>query len=456
MSTLFKNGFVVTSEGKTFKDVRVENGKITQIDKDINSAPTDNIIDLQGAMLLPGGIDSHTHFDMLAGEIRTSDTFAQGTKSALIGGTTTIIDFAEAEGNLPLQTGLEQWHSKADNNSFCDYGFHMTINHWEDSMTGQMKSMVEQGISSFKIYTAYSGMQIPDDAIYHVIKSAKGLGALVCVHCENGTILETIIKEKHAHSPENIANHPLTRPDIVEKEAVSRVTDIARLLDSKVYIVHLSSALSLETVLWQRQHGSKVLVETCPHYLLLDDSKYSLPGFESAKYVMSPPLRSIDNQEPLWNALANDQIQTVSTDHCSFNYKGQKERGIGDFTKIPNGIPSTEHRMSLMYTYGVAANKLTIEQFVKVTAENPAKIFGMYPQKGTIAVGSDADFVVFRESKDVISAATQTQHVDYTPYEGFKLDYVVSDVYLRGEHVVSDGKLIISEPTGKFLHRKTN
>lgn len=457
---IIKNGIVVTEEITAKLDLRIENEIITDIKDFISPKDNEKVIDATGKYVLPGGIDAHTHFDMPCGDMKTSDDFYSGTKAAVVGGTTTIVDFAEPDGHKDLQNGLDIWNEKATNKSFCDYGFHMTVNHWDEAMESQMTDMVEKGITSFKLYTAYDGMKVSDKVLYKAIKVSKKLRAIVCVHCENGDLLEELIDEKVKLSPKNISNHPKTRPPIVEKEAVSRVVDIATLADYKVYIVHLSCSDSLEAVKNSRKKGSNVIVETCPHYLLLDDTKYNLDGFESAKYVMSPPLRNKKDTQILWQGLANGDIQTVSTDHCSFNIKGQKDIGKNNFSKILNGIPSVEHRMSLLYTYGVTKGKITLEQFVKLTATNPSKVYGMYPKKGTIKIGSDADLIILEDVCTAggepfpIKASAQTQQVDYTPYEGVLINDKISHVFLRGKLIVKNGNLTNEKPIGNFLKRK--
>lgn len=450
---LFENGVIVTPSGPVSGAVAVADGKIAAVG-DISPAPGCRRVDLRGAYLLPGGVDAHTHFDMPAAQTKTADDFFTGTRAAVAGGTTTVIDFAEPEGGASLQSGLDAWHGKADGRSFCDYGFHMTVAGWDDTMGEQMAGMVRQGVTSFKLYTAYAGLQVADGVLYKALKQAGALGALVQVHCENGSLLDALIEERRAESPADVANHPLTRPPLVEKEAVSRVIDIARLADAPVYIVHLSAAESLETALRQRERGAKVFLETCPHYLLLDDEKYRLPWEESAKYVMSPPLRKPADQAALWRALAAGDIDTVSTDHCAFNLKGQKELGRLDFTKIPGGIPSVEHRMALLYTYGVREGRFDVKRFAQLTAETPAKIFGLYPQKGAIIPGADADLVVLEdlEQPEPVTAAAQHQAVDYTPYEGMAVKCRIRAVYLRGKAVMEDGA-VAGTPEGRFLRR---
>lgn len=453
MDLFFENGVIVTPSGPMSGAVAVENGRITAVGE-ITPEPGCKRVNLQGAYLLPGGIDAHTHFDMPAAQTKTADDFYTGTRAALAGGTTTIIDFAEPEGGAPLQQGLDAWHRKADGRSFCDYGFHMTVAGWDAGMEKQMAAMVRQGVVSFKLYTAYAGLKVSDGVLYKAFRQAKKLGALVLVHCENGDLLDELIAERKAQSPADVANHPLTRPPLVEKEAVSRVIDIARLAGADVYIVHLSAEESLRAALGQRKRGAKVYLETCPHYLLLDDGKYLLPWDESAKFVMSPPLRKAPDREALWKGLAAGEIDTVSTDHCAFNLKGQKELGREDFTRIPNGIPSVEHRMTLLFTYGVQAGRIGVKRFAELTAENPAKIFGLYPQKGAIIPGADADFAVLEnlEKPERISASKQCQAVDYTPYEGMEVGCRIRAVYLRGKAMAEDGR-VTGVPEGRFLKR---
>lgn len=456
MELLLKNAVIVTPSGMVPGDVAVADGKIAAIGTALHPVAGCREMDLHGAYLLPGTIDAHTHFDMPAGDIKTSDDFYTGTRAAIAGGTTTVVDFAEPDTGAPLQQGLDVWHGKADGRSFCDYGFHMTVAGWDETFPSQMESMVAQGVTSFKLYTAYDGMRVSDDVLYYALKEAKRLGAMICVHCENGDLVDALIAEKRRENAANVANHPLTRPAITEKEAVSRVIDIARLAEAPVYIVHLSAAQSLSAVLAQRKQGAQVFVETCPQYLLLDDTYYSKPGFEGAKYVISPPLRTKQDQAVLWKALHDGAIQTVSTDHCSFDFEGQKKRGIEDFTKIPGGMASVEHRLSLLYTYGVKTGRLTLPQLTELTAANPAKIFGMFPQKGIIAPGSDADLVVLEDlaHPEIITAGKQHQRVDYTAYEGFCSGCRVKAVFLRGEQVALDGK-ITETATGQFLKRTT-
>ena len=453
MDILIKNGLITTAEGSYPADVAIDGEIISQIGQDLSAGEGARVIDLKGARLMPGGIDAHTHFDMELGAARTSDDFHTGTRAALAGGVTTIIDFAEQDAGRPLAEGLCAWRAKAGGRSFCDYAFHMTINHWDDSLPGQMAEMVQQGLTSFKVYTAYRGMRISDQAIYQVLTEARKLGALVLVHCENGDLIEALTEKYLAEAPENPAGHARSRPAELEAEAVSRVIDIARLAGTGVYIVHLSSAQSLERVRYHRQNGAEVLVETCPQYLLLDETRYDGP--EALNYIMSPPLRRKADNEALWTALKNSEIQVVSTDHCSFARSGLKNSRV-KFTDLPGGIPSVEHRLPLLYSYGVKTGRLSPEKFVELVSTNPAKIFGLFPQKGCIAPGGQADLTVLRELPPeaglTISATSQFQSVDYTPYEGFPLAVRVDKVFLRGQCVFDQGAFQ-ADPAGRFLPR---
>ncbi|HBF6549499.1 TPA: dihydropyrimidinase [Clostridioides difficile] len=455
MGIVLKGGKVVTSEKTYCADVRIEDEKIVDIGLDI-SKENDEIVDVSDSYVIPGGIDTHTHFDLDTGVTKTEDNFETGTKAAIVGGTTTILDFATQAKGCSLKDGLEEWHEKAKDKSYSDYGFHMAITDWNDSVCNEMEDMVKEGVSSFKLYMAYKGsLQVDDGVIFEALRKAEEIGGIIGFHCENGDIICELVDKAKSENNLSPKYHQLTRPAIMEAEATSRLMKIAEVANSKVYVVHLSCKESLEEVLKAKQRGVDVIVETCPQYLLLNDELYDLDGFESAKYVMSPPLRNKENNEILWNAILDNQIDTIGTDHCSFNYKGQKELGINDFSKIPNGSPGVEHRMSLLYTYGVCKNKISINKMVEVTSTNAAKLFGMYPNKGTIEIGSDADILVLNPNKkSKIEAKKQLQNVDYTPYEGYEVDCQIEHVYLRGKEVVRDGELICNTPSGRYINRR--
>ena len=457
MSLILKGGKIVSDKITYFSDIKVDSGKIVEIGENLESKDCE-IVDVSGSYIIPGGIDTHTHFDLDTGTTITADDFISGTKAAIAGGTTTILDFATQSKGKSLKAGLEEWHHKARNKAYCDYGFHMAITDWSDSVCDEMDEMIKQGVSSFKLYMAYKGtLQVDDSIIYKALEKSKNIGAIIGFHCENGDLVCELVdknlKENHI-SPQY---HATSRPPMLEAEATSRLMKIAELTKSKVCVVHLSCKESLDEVLKAKERGVDVVVETCPQYLLLNEDKYKLEGFEGAKYVMSPPLRNVKNNDILWKALAQNQIDTIGTDHCSFNYKKQKELGIDDFSKIPNGAPGVEHRVGLLYTYGVSTNKISINRMVELLSTNPAKIYGLYPQKGTIEVGSDADLVVLNPNKTkVIKAENQVQNVDYTPYENYRLNCEIERVYLRGKEVSRNGKIIDNFPTGKYLKRSSN
>lgn len=452
MSIIIKGGTIVTSSKSYISDIKIEGEVITQIgvNLEIDGA---KIIDAKDQLIFPGFIDSHTHFDLDTGYTRTADNFKTGTIAAIVGGTTSILDFATQNKKETLNEALRNWHKLADGVSSCDYGFHMAITDWNEKVKQEIPSMKEQGITSYKAYMAYDNLRINDGEIYELLKVLKENNSLLGVHCENGDLVNTMIKEQLDQGHKTPSYHPKSRPNIVESEAVSRFIDIANIVDAPIYIVHVSTKESLVEICKARERGQKLCVETCPQYLLLNESKYLDDSFQTAKFVLSPPLRREEDQKSLWNALMNENVDIIGTDHCSFNFKDQKEHGIDDFSKIPNGIPGVEHRPRLIYTDGVKSGKITKEQFCGLLSENIAKIFGMYPKKGAIMVGSDADIVIWdTQKKEIISASTQKQNVDYTPFEGFETTGYPTDVFLRGTHIVHDGN-IIKNNCGKYIKR---
>lgn len=457
MGLILQGGTIVTDLKTYESDVKVVDGKIVEIGVDlpINGC---EVVSIKGCHLVPGGIDTHTHFDLDVGTTITADDFESGTKAAIVGGTTTILDFATQSKGHSLNDGLEEWHNKAKGKCYSDYGFHMAITDWTDKTAKEMEDMKKEGVTSFKLYMAYKDtLQVDDSVIFRALKKAKDIGALIGFHCENGDIISELVKECIENNQISPKYHPISRPVDLEVEATSRLMKIAKASKAPVYVVHLSSKEALEEVKKAKLDGVKVFTETCPQYLFLNEELYDLDGFESAKYVMSPPLRTKLDNEYLWKALKLGDIDTIGTDHCSFNYKGQKDIGINDFSKIPNGGPGVENRMSLLYTHGAKEGKISLNKFVELTSTKAAKLFGMYPQKGTIEVGSDADLVVIDPNvKGIVNARNQTQNVDYTPYEGYEVYCQFKHVFLRGTEVVKDGKLTVDHPTGKYINRITN
>ncbi len=451
MRTLLKGGTVINGDGRMEADVLICGEVIEQIGKDLICEDA-KVVDVSGKLLFPGFIDAHTHFDLDVCNTTTADDFYSGGRSALRGGTTMVIDFACPNKGESLQYGLELWHKKAEGKTACDYGFHMTIDDWNPQIIEDLPKMFEEGISSFKMYMTYPAMMIGDENMFKALRKMKELGGIAGVHCENAGVIDALIAEKKAAGELAPSSHPLCRPAILEAEAISRLLKMAEVADVPVVIVHLSSEAGLREVEAARARGQKVYVETCPHYLLLQDDLYSLPGFEGAKYVCAPPLRKEEDNDTLWEALASEKVQTVSTDHCSFTL-GQKDAGREDFSKIPGGMPGVEARGVLMYTYGVVTDRISAERMVELLSLNPAKLYGAYPRKGQIAVGSDADIVVYDpEGIRKISAKDQVCAVDYSPYEGYELSGHIAQVWLRGTLAVEEGE-ILSDRGGKYIPR---
>lgn len=458
MSILLKNGIVVSSMGRRKVDVRIENEKIVEIATNIKGKKDDQLEDVSGCYLLPGFIDAHTHLELNNGKgsVGTADNFMTGSKAAVATGTTTVIDMATPDKGATLNQCLESWHTLAKGNSFCDYTYHMSIIEWNEQMPSQIEEMFEKGITSFKMYMAYPNLRTSDAEIFKAMTEIRKQNGMLGIHCENGDMVDEMIAKFVAEKKLSPHYHPLSRPDAVEAEAIERYLMIAALADLPVNIVHLSTARSIEAVRRARQRGQKVYVETCPQYLLLDDHLYDLPNFEGAKYVCSPPLRSKQDQAVLWEAVKAGEINTISTDHCSFNFEGQKTLGKNDFSKIPNGMPGVETRPALLYSHGVKAGKITLERMVELLSEQIARQFHLYPQKGIIQAGSDADIVVWDpQTVGTISSATQLQQVDYTPYDGFEIFGSARSVYLRGEKVAEEGQ-VLKVQKGQFIYRKPN
>ena len=455
MKYLFKNGTVVSGRGTRRADVLVEDEKILQVARGI-SDPLARTVDVTGKLLLPGFIDAHTHFDLDVCNTTTADDFDSGTRSAIRGGTTTVVDFACPNKGESLHYGLDLWHKKADGNCWCDYGFHMTIDDWTEDIEREIDDMYAAGISSFKMYMTYPAMMIGDEAMYKALKKLKEKGGICGVHCENSGVINALIEEKRAAGATGVASHPETRPDYLEAEAVGRLLRIAQAVDIPVVIVHLTNAAALAEVHAARRRGQKVYVETCPQYLVLDDSVYYNEDYSrAARYVCAPPLRKSADCRALWAGLRRGEIQTVSTDHCSFTLE-QKEAGRGDFTRIPGGLPGVEARGELVYSFGVATRKISLAAMCRVLSENPAKLYGMFPRKGVIAPGADADIVVYDPRADhILRAEDMVSRAGYTPYEGFVTRGSIAQVWLRGRLMVEDGQ-VVGDRMGQYILRGKN
>ena len=453
MKTLLKGGTIVGASGSRRADVLIENEIIAKIGEDLRDIDA-RVVDCTGMLLFPGFIDAHTHFDLDVCNTTTADNFYTGSRAALRGGTTTIIDFACPNKGESLQYGLDLWHRKADGNTFCDYGFHMTIDDWNESIRAELKAMFAQGVSSFKMYMTYPAMMVGDRDMYWALKELRSLGGICGVHCENAGVIDGMIAEKKAAGEMAPSSHPLTRPPHLEAEAVSRLLRIAQTADAPVVIVHLTNAEALLEVERARKRGQTVYVETCPQYLLLDESLYFNEDYSiAARYVCAPPIRAKAHQDVLWNALRRGGIQTISTDHCSFTLT-QKDAGRGDFTAIPGGLPGVETRGELIYSAGVAQKKIGLDVMCRALSENPAKLYGLFPRKGILKPGSDADIVIYDPSAHhVIRAEDCAANVDYNPYEGFVTFGGIREVWLRGRRVVEHGSILDAEPRGTYLAR---
>ena len=455
MRTIIRNGTVVTAADAYRADVLVEGEKIAVIGALPSATEADVAIDARGKYVLPGGIDVHTHLDMPFGGTTSCDDFESGTVAAAHGGTTTLVDFVIQAKGQRLHEAWAAWARKAEGKAVIDYGFHMAVTDLNDEIEREMDDLVREGISSFKVFMAYKGSLMLDDAgIFRLLARSRQNGALISVHAENGDVIDVAVRRALAAGQTAPRYHALTRPPAVEAEATRRAIALAEMAGARIYIVHLSATGALEAVIDARRRGAQVLAETCPQYLFLSADKYDEPGFEGAKYVMSPPLRAEDTHERLWRGLASGDLQVVATDHCPFRMSDQKILGKDDFSKIPNGAPGIETRMSLMFDGGVRRNLISLNRFVDVTATTPAKIFGLYPRKGTIAPGSDADLVVFDpEKRTVVSAKTHHMNVDYNPYEGRRVTGVVETVLSRGRTIVENGRFVGGRGCGLFIPR---
>lgn len=457
MYKLITNGRVITAADDYIGDILLDGETIaaTGAPGSFASLSVDEMIDAQGKYVFPGAIDVHTHMELPLPTTVGSDDFATGTIAAACGGTTTIIDFANQQRGHSLHEALRAWHGKADGRAAIDYGFHICITDLANAPEAAMDEMIAAGVTTFKLLMAYpSTFMVDDETIYRVLRRSASLGGLVMVHAENGIVIDLIVREAVAAGHTAPRYHALTRPALLEGEATRRAIILAAQADAPLYVVHVSCAHSLNAIADARDNGLPVWGETCPQYLYLNDACFDAPGFEGAKFVFTPPLRKEEDNEALWSGLQRRILQVVSTDHAAFNFARQKELGRDDFSKIPNGIPGVEHRVMLMYR-AVHDGKLTLQHFVELVAAMPAKLFGLFPRKGTIAPGSDADIVIFDPDHTMtISAANQHQRVDYTPYEGIEVPGVPDTVLLRGRVIVRDGQYVGGAPTGQYIHRK--
>jgi dihydropyrimidinase len=461
MRTLIRGGTVVNSGGGFAADVLVEGETIAAVTAPGLTAAlgvtADRVIDATGKYVLPGGIDAHTHMEMPFGGTASVDTFATGTTAAAWGGTTTIIDFAvQAKGTSLLST-MDKWHEKAGGHCAVDYSFHMIVSDVNDTTLKEMESCVAAGVNSFKMFMAYPGVfYATDGEILLAMQKARETGSTIMMHAENGIAIDQLVAQALAEGRTDPVYHSLTRPPELEGEATHRAIQLAAVTGAPLYIVHLSSRQALEAVTTARDTGQNVFAETCPQYLFLSIEDMARPDYEGAKFVCSPPLRPADHQLDLWRGLRTNDLSVVSTDHCPFCFVGQKELGRGDFSKIPNGMPGVEHRMDLLHQ-GVVRGEISLSRWVEISATTPARMFGLYPRKGVIAPGSDADIVVYDPgATQVLSAETHHMNVDYSAYEGMELIGKVETVLSRGSVVVDGGSFHGREGHGKFLERDLN
>jgi dihydropyrimidinase len=455
--TLIRNGTIITAVDCYRGDVLIEDEKISLIGASLADISADTVIDAAGKYVLPGGIDVHTHLDMPFGGTTSADDFESGTIAAAYGGTTSIVDFAIQYKGQTLHHAWETWMKKAEGKAVIDYGFHMIMTDLNDQTEQEMDALVRQGVTSFKLFMAYRGVFMLDDgSIFRALLRTGRNGGIICMHAENGDVIDVLVQRALAEGKTAPKYHALTRPARAEAEATHRAIALAEIADVPVYIVHLSAAEALEMVTEARDRGLPAYAETCPQYLFLSYDNYEEPGFDGAKYVMSPPLREKAKQAELWRGLAFNDLQCISTDHCPFCMKEQKELGRADFSKIPNGAPGIETRMSLVHDGGVREGRISLNRFVELTSTSPAKIFGLFPKKGTIAPGSDADIVVFDPTREVtLSARTLHMKVDYNPYEGRRVTGAADTVISRGRVVIDRGRLAAKAGTGSFLKRST-
>ncbi|MFD2130813.1 dihydropyrimidinase [Pseudogracilibacillus auburnensis] len=455
MRKIIKNGTIVTAADIYNADILIENGVISQIGQHLSTDGSE-LIDAEGHYVFPGGVDPHTHLEMPFGGTVTKDDFETGTIAAAFGGTTSIIDFCLTNKGEPLKDAIDTWHAKAKGKAVIDYGFHLMIGEVNDTVLSELPSVIEEeGISSFKVFMAYKNvLQADDETLFQTLVAAKELGALVMVHAENGDVIDYLVKKALKEGNIDPIFHAFTRPAEIEGEATGRAATFTGLSNSQIYIVHVTCEEAVRQIAEARNNGVDIWGETCPQYLVLDQTYLERENFEGAKYVWSPPLREKRHQDVLWNALKTGQLHTIGSDQCSFDFNGQKDLGKDDFSKIPNGGPHIEDRLSILFSEGVTKGRLSLNQFVDITSTRAAKLFGLYPQKGTIAVGVDADIVIFDpNSERIISAESHQMAVDYSAYEGMKVTGEPVSVLSRGEFVVRDKKFVGKLGSGQYLKR---
>jgi dihydropyrimidinase len=452
MSLLIKNGRIITAADDYVADILIDGESIKAIGKDL-PLTADETLDASGMLIFPGGIDPHVHLEMPFMGTFSSDTYETGTRAALYGGTTTVIDFILQKQGNSLRAALDEWAGRATGNAVGDYSFHMAVTDFNDSTKSEIKEMINEGITSFKTFMAYKGaLMIDDRQMIGLMEEVKQQGGLVTVHATNGDMIDYLVQKNVSEGNRAPIYHYLSQPEVTEAEASERFADMANYCGVPGYIVHLTCEGALNAVRNATRRNQKVFVETCIQYLVLDASLYE-QDFDGAKWVMSPPLREKKDQETLWAGLNQGLVQVVGTDHCPFTWE-QKQMGKNDFSKIPNGHPAIEHRMELLYSEGVNKGKITLNKYVEVTSTNAAKIFGMFPKKGTISVGTDADIVIFDPNQQhTISANSHHMNTDYSGYEGWEVTGKVKTVVLRGKVAIHDNDCLMEKGYGQFVKR---
>jgi len=455
MSILIKGGRIITAADDYIADVYVDDERISLIGESLDES-ADKVIDASGKYVLPGGVDPHTHLDMPFGGTVTIDDVESGQTSAAFGGTTTHVDFIIQPQGSSFADAVDEWRAKANGKQVIDMGYHMAVTDLKEGGTlEELAGLPDQGITSYKLFMAYKGaLMVDDETLFRTMQVAAETGALVMVHAENGDAIDVLVKEALAAGHTEPKYHALTRPPETEGEATNRAIQLARVAGSPLYVVHVSCAESVEPIQLAREKGWDVWGETCTQYFFVDYTFLERPDFEGAKYVYTPPPRDKANQDVLWNAVRTDTLSAISTDHCAFLWDGQKTIGKDDFSKIPNGGPGLENRLQMIHEFGVRGGRISLNRMVELLSTNPAKLFGLYPRKGTIAVGSDADIVVFDPEKRVtITAATQHSKTDYNLYEGTEVTGTPEIVLLRGNVLVEGDELVAQPGIGQFVAR---
>ncbi|WP_335978778.1 dihydropyrimidinase [Streptomyces sp. CA2R106] len=458
--TLIRGGLVITAADEVHADVLIEGGRIAALaahDSDTAAGWTaDTVIDATDRYVIPGGVDAHTHMEMPFGGTVAADTFETGTRAAAWGGTTTIVDFAIQQVGGTLRAGLDAWHAKADAKCAIDYGFHMIVADVNEPVLGEMDLLVEEGITSFKLFMAYPGVFYSDDGqILRAMQRAGGNGGLIMAHAENGIAIDVLVRQALAAGRTDPRYHGEVRHALLEAEATHRAIQLARVAGAPLYVVHVSAQQAVAELIAARDQGLPVFGETCPQYLFLSTDNLAEPGFEGSKYVCSTPLRPREHQAALWQGLRTDDLQVVSTDHCPFCFTGQKDIGRGDFSKIPNGLPGVENRMDLLHQ-AVLDGHLTRRRWIEIACATPARMFGLYPRKGTLAPGADADVVVYDpHAEQVLSAGSHHMNVDYNAYEGRRITGQAQTVLSRGVPVIQDRAYVGRAGHGQYVPRGT-